>query len=398
MRAHLFKLFGFIFFVLSGLFVIPVSAQIKSAGDTTSLESLLERARKLAYNKEEKEARKICINILSRDSTYLDAAVLLAKTYSWSDKHDSAKLVLMRIIENKPGHYDAIEAMIDNESANQNFKEALKYADMGLKYYPDNESFLLKKNLAAQNIKQLGRVNRIAINYWADFFDENTPWNFASVTISRKTKHFGMLALRYNYANRFGNNGNQFEIDAYPVVSKNIYIYFNAGISNKKNFPTSRISIEPYFKLPKGFELSAGIRYMNFDVNRTFSLDSNKVFIYTGTIGKYIDNYWISLRPYFTRGNKAWSSSAILTARRYFSDADSYISLNLGTGMSPDEQQYAFDPGLKYLKANKISLEYQQKIVHRFIFNCGAGYAKEEIRTGVKRNRYSMSIGMAILF
>jgi len=66
--------------------------------------------------------------------------------------------------------------------------------------------------------------------------------------------------------------------------------------------------------------------------------------------------------------------------------------------MSPDEQQYAFNPDLKFLKSNKISLDYQQKIAHQFILNCGAGYAQEEVRTGVKRSRYSLGVSVSVLF
>jgi len=428
MRAHLFKLFGFIFFVLSGLFVIPVSAQIKSAGDTTSLETLLNKARQLAYNNGRAEARKICFQILKRDSTYWDAAVLLGRTYSWDSKYDSSRIALNKVIVKKPGYYDAMEALIDNELSDDKYLSAIKYADEGLLYLPDNEMFLFKKARALNksgktkestallsrilqlnssnkeaaklllDIKRVGRVNKFTMSYSTDIFNGSTPWNFASASIGRKTAHFGSVILRYNFANRFGNNGHQAEIDAYPAICKGIYVYFNAGVSNKKNFPFSRLSIEPYFKLPKSFEASIGIRYMNFDANRIFALDSNKVIIYTGTIGKYFGSYWISVRPYFTKGTDAWSKSASLTVRRYFGDEDSYISLNLGTGMSPDEQQYAFNPDLKFLKSNKISLDYQQKIAYRFIINCGAGYAQEEVRTGVKRSRYSLGVSVSVLF
>ncbi|MHC1690339.1 MAG: YaiO family outer membrane beta-barrel protein [Bacteroidales bacterium] len=428
MRAHLFKLFGFILFVLSGLFVVPVSAQIKKADDTTSLESLLNKARQLAYNNGRAEARKICFQILNRDSTYWDAAVLLGRTYSWDSKHDSSRIALNKVIVKKPGYYDAMEALLDNELLDDKYLSAIKYADEGLLYHPDNEMFLFKKARALNksgkikestallsrilqlnssnkeaaklllDIKRAGRVNKFTMSYSTDVFNGSTPWNFASASIGRKTTHFGSVILRYNFANRFGNNGHQAEIDAYPAICKGIYVYFNAGVSNKKNFPFSRLSIEPYFKLPKSFEASIGIRYMNFDANRIFALDSNKVIIYTGTIGKYFGSYWLSVRPYFTKGTDAWSKSASLTVRRYFGDEDSYISLNLGTGMSPDEQQYAFNPDLKFLKSNKISLDYQQKIAYRFIINCGAGYAQEEVRTGVKRSRYSLGVSVSVLF
>lgn len=428
MKASSIKLTGIFFIIFSVFLVYPAYAQTRNSEDTTSLESLLNKARELAYNKGRAEARKICFQILKRDSTYWDASVLIGRTYIWDSKYDSSRVVLTSVIVHKPGYFDAYDAIIDNELMADNYTSAIKLADEALVYHPDNESFLYKKARALNklgkskestvllsrilqidpankdapklllDIKRAGRVNKFTMTYSTDMFKGSTPWTFASASIGRKTTHFGSVILRYNYANRFGNDGHQAEIDAYPAICKGIYVYFNAGVSNKKNFPYSRISIEPYFKLPKSFEASIGIRYMNFDANRIFALDSNKVLIYTGTIGKYFGSYWVSIRPYFTKGIDAWSKSASITVRRYFGDEDSFISLNVGTGMSPDERQYAFNPDMIFLKSNKISLDYQQKIAHQLILYFGGGYAQEEISTGVKRNRFSLNAGISILF
>jgi YaiO family outer membrane protein len=136
---------------------------------------------------------------------------------------------------------------------------------------------------------------------------------------------------------------------------------------------------------------------MNFDPNHLVSTDSNAVVIFTGTVGKYFGNYWLSVRPYLTPGNKAWSKSVNLTLRRYLNDSDSYVSLNLGTGISPDVQQYAFDPNY-YLKSNKVAIAYRQKIVKRFFLDCGTGYAREETMPGMKRNKFSVNLGISCLF
>ena len=242
-------------------------------------------------------------------------------------------------------------------------------------------------------------INKLTLNYWIYTYSDIDPWSFASAAIGRKTSAFGSVILRYNYARRFGNDGHQFEIDAYPTIAKGVYMYFNVGISDKVNFPFSRLSVEPYFKLPASFELSLGMRYLNFDNKRFVAFDSNKVVIFTGTIGKYLGNYWFSVRPYLTPGKDAWSESVSLTVRRYFGDADSYLSLIIGTGMSPDEQQYAYNPTtLYYLKSNKLNLEYQQKIASRFFLNCGTGFAREQVREGTTRDRYSFDIGVSYLF
>lgn len=406
-----------------------VLAQVTSDGDNISLDSLLVQARQYAYNDGKAAARKICRQILMRDSTYWDAAVLMGRTYAWDSKYDSARIVLNNVIGQRAGYYDAVDALIDVEFFSDNYLKAIDYADIGLSFHPNDDTFLYKKakalnksgnskkavellnkiydrdpsNKAAADLLlsiQRGKmINKLTLNYWIYTYNDIDPWNFASAAIGRKTSMFGSVVLRYNYARRFGNNGHQLEIDAYPTIAKGIYVYLNAGISDKVNFPFSRLSVEPYFKLPASFEMSVGMRYLNFDSKRFVAFDSNKVVIFTGTIGKYLGNYWFSVRPYFTPGKDAWSESVSLTVRRYFGDADSYLSLIIGTGMSPDEQQYAYNPTtLYYLKSNKLSLEYQQKIATRFFLDCGTGFAREQIREGTTRDRYSFDIGVSYLF
>ncbi|MCX6236437.1 MAG: YaiO family outer membrane beta-barrel protein [Bacteroidia bacterium] len=421
------KVVGVFFIFLFSFSQLTVDAQTAVSVDTTSLESLLVKAREFAYNNGKAQARKICRQIISRDSTYWDAAVLMGRTYAWDQKYDSARIVLNKVIEQRAGYYDAVDALIDAELLSENYLRAIKYADIGLSFHPNDGSFLYKKARALNNsgnsqkastllsqipatdpsnkdaavlllsIRRDKMVNKLTLNYWTYLFKDDSPWSFASAAIGRKTSKFGTVTLRYNYAQRFGNDGHQIELDAYPAIVKGIYLYFNTGISNKKNFPYSRLTIEPYFKLPASFEMSIGFRYMNFDDKRIAVVDSNMVMIYTGTIGKYYGNYWFSLRPYLTPGKEGWSGSANLTIRRYLADADSYLSLIVGTGISPDIQQYAFNPGY-YLKSNKIALEYQQKIAYRFFLNLGTGFAREEIRAGTKRDRYSLDLGVSFLF
>jgi len=406
---------------------LTVTGQTIASGDTTSLSALLLKAREYAYNNGKAEARKICRQILLHDSTYWDAAVLMGRTYAWDAKYDSARMVLNNVIRQRAGHYDAVDALIDNEIFSGNYLSAIHFADLGLSVHPDDENFLFKKakalnysgnsamasdifnrqlaknpsnkdaNSLLLSIRQDKMVNKLTLNYWIYTFNDVDPWSFGSAAIGRKTKTFGSIILRYNFARRFDNVGHQFEVDAYPAITKAVYMYFNAGISNKKNFPYSRLSIEPYIKLPASFEISLGFRYMNFDNKRIAPIDSNKVMIYTGTIGKYYGNYWFSVRTYLTPGESDWSESFYLTVRRYLADADSYLSIIVGTGFSPDEQQYAFNVGY-HLKSSKIDLGYQQKIASRFLLNCGTGFAREEIRAGITRSRYSFEIGFSYLF
>ena len=396
--------------------------------DTTDLSALLIKARELAYNKGRAESRKLCKLILLHDSTYYDASVLMGRTYLWDDKYDSARFVLNKVINASPGYYDAMDALIDVELMSDNNEGAIKSAELALTYHKEDNGFLYKKAKALNNSKNpkeaLGILSQIlvkepsndnaktlkasiiesrktrtlTIDTYAYTFSDGDPWYFGSVSVGEKISKFGSIIFRYNYAKRFDRVGYQYEVDAYPSISKGIYLYFNTGFSNKVNFPYSRFTLEPYFNLPAAFELSLGFRYLNFDQERLVTFGSSKALIYTGTIGKYIGNYWLSLRPYLVPGNDGWSKSINLTVRRYFVDELNYLSLTVGTGMSPDEQQYAYDPFLYFLKSYKMSLEYQRKIGERFMVTIGTGFAREEISQGTNRDRFSLDIGSSFFF
>lgn len=396
--------------------------------DTTDLSALLIKAREYAYNKGRIESRNLCKLILLHDSTYYDAAVLMARTYLWDDKYDSARFVLNKVINASPGYYDAMDALIDIELMSDNYVGAIKSADLALTFHNDDHEFLYKKAKALnyaekpkraleilarilasepshEDAKALkasiieGRRNQtVTIDAYIYTFSNDDPWYFGSTSVGKKIPKFGSVIFRYNYAKRFGRVGYQYEVDAYPSIAKGIYLYFNTGFSNKKNFPYSRFTLEPYFNLPAKFELSLGFRYLNFDSDRLVTFGSSKVLIYTGTIGKYIGDYWLSARPYFVPGIDGWSKSINFTVRRYFINELNYLSLTVGTGLSPDEQQYAYDPFLTFLKSYKLSLEYQQKIGKRFMIDVETGYALEEISQGTNRNRFSFDIGGSFFF
>jgi YaiO family outer membrane protein len=397
--------------------------------DSASLDILFSKARSYAFNDQKVKAREMCRYILTKDFTYYDAAVLLGRTYAWDKMYDSAKTILQSVIKKRPGYYDAIDALIDIDLWTDQYTSAINNADIGLSFHPNDEAFLLKKAKALNytgnikgaiellnqvltinpsnaeaskllfSIKENKKINKVSISYSVDAFDIQNPWNYANISFSRRTKTFGTMVARLNYANRFEKTGYQFEIDAYPTISKKSYLYFNTGYSSTSLFPIFRLTLEPYFNLGKGNEASIGIRYMNFDSTRLVTFDSNKVIIYTCTYGKYFGNYWISLRPYFTNGKMGLSKSVNITIRRYFKTADNYISLILGMGFTPDEHQNGYtSPELYNLKSDKIGLNYQQKFAKYFLVNLGAAFADEEYYPGLFRQRYSFDTGLSYIF
>ena len=225
-------------------------------GDTTDLSALLIKAREFAYNKGRIESRKLCKLILLHDSTYYDAAVLMARTYLWDDKYDSARVVLNKVINASPGYYDAMDALIDVDLMSDNNDGAIKSADLALTYHKDDNEFLFKKAKALnykENPKQAlviltqilakepsnedakslkasiiegRRTQTVSIDYYTYTFSNDDPWYFGSVSIGKKIPKLGSVILRCNYAKRFGREGYQYELDCTVLFSPHVLFVF----------------------------------------------------------------------------------------------------------------------------------------------------------------------------
>ena len=139
-----------LFIVLIGF--SKVYTQINIQPDSISYDSLFKVAKYYAYNNERQKAINTCRILLAKDYNS-DVDVLLGRIYSWTDKYDSSKIILNNVLANKPGHYDAYEALIDLEYWNDKYEDAMKVCDDALIDHPDDEIFLLKKAkiLKAQN-------------------------------------------------------------------------------------------------------------------------------------------------------------------------------------------------------------------------------------------------------
>ncbi len=397
--------------VLNGLF-LNVSAQS------------YEEARNLAFNGDRAKARQLCRAILANgfDS---DVALLLGRTYAWDGKYDSTRIVLNEVLSRNPNNMDALDAFVDVEYWSENYDKAIEYCDLALKKAPYSEDFLLKKARIlhsnekyreavttledfiqkypgqAEALKKLQEYrpdvmkNKLKISYTLDFFDKDfnrDPWQLTAFSYGRKTK-LGSVIARVNMAQRFGDTGFQYELDAYPKISENNYVYLNYGFSKSSGFPDNRFGIELYHNFPKSFEGSIGMRQLYFS--------SSNVSIFTATLGKYVSNYWISLRSYVTPGSDGTSVSGQLQARRYFSDPENYIGLRLGYGVSPDDNQNLVDINAKSrltLKTRSIRMEYNHIISRIWILNGGATWGNEELIPGTYSGYYSFDISIARLF
>jgi len=381
-----------------------------------------DEARNFAFNGEREKARSICRQILS-EGFNSDVALLMGRTYAWDGMYDSARVVLQEVLIQRPGNMEAYDALSDVEFWADDNAKAIEYCNAALKQEPESSKFALKKARILYSDEQYEEAveeletylhknpgepdfllklkeyrldlmkNRIRLVYTFDNFNSEfnrDPWHFLALSYGRKTK-LGSVIARLNYANRFDSNGLQFEIDAYPKIGENNYAYVNYGYSSDALFPGNRFGFELYHNFPNAWEGSIGMRYLDFS--------SSGVDIYTATLGKYVGNYWVSLRSYVTPDSDGTSVSGALSVRRYFADSENYLGLKLSYGVSPDDNRKPIDTEQNLtLKTRAVRAEYNRLIKKLWIVSAGFNIGSEQLEPGNYSGYYSFDIGFSRLF
>ena len=411
-----FALLLFFFLISSGLFS-QVSAQVENVDEAFA------RAQELAFDGKRVEARELCRAILVVVPEYHDVRILLARTYSWDGRYAEARRELAIVLDNNPSYKDAHLAQIDNEIWAEDFQRALKAAETAQRLYPNDVSVLLKVALAYKEagsqreavavlnrIDQISPGNREAVllrqqvqisalkhtasaAYTHDWFtDIFNPGHKAYLQLERKTK-YGPVIGRLNIAHRFEFTGLQPEIDFYPTISQNWYGYLNAGFTDNRLYPVYRFGAEIYRLLPFESEASVGFRVLGFK--------SDRILIYTGSISKYYDQYFFTVRPFFIPRDEGISASVNLIARRYLSTSDHYASLLTGFGFSPEERRILGQDGeVAFLKSAYIGLNYYRPVRTDLIVFAELRAEQQELRDipGASIGVYTFTLGMQFRF
>ena len=394
------------------------SIGLACAQSNLTSDELFKSARDAAFEqKNYPKAIELSKTALKQSPDYADIQIFLGRLYTWSDKTDSARKVFDTLLLKRPELEDASLAASSLEFWNDNFTKALQIADAGLGFHPNSPSLLLLKakvlndlkkwpeandvvnkvlkinpneteaRALSSRIKDNSTKNKISLTYDYVYFDKqfDDPWHLTSIDYSRQTK-IGSVIGRLNYANRFNNNGLQFEVDAYPRISKTFQAYVSGGYSNYVGvFPRYRSGFSLYANLPKGFEAELGFRYLNFGEN---------TWIYTASVGKYFKSFWFNLRTFLTPFNYDLSRSVMFTTRYYFGGADDYFTLRLGTGLSPDNPQNNILIGNNFkLVSNNALLGYRQSFKTTNVFLVNLGLDNQEYMLGTKGNQFQLGLG-----
>jgi YaiO family outer membrane protein len=244
------------------------------------------------------------------------------------------------------------------------YDSTLYYCELGLKSYPDDPSFLLKKvasleaqgkykaasvaagKLAARDpgnlyyrqyamsLKSRSFKNQLGLLYLHSMFNnEIKPADIASLQYIRFHKK-GSIGARVNFGRRASGDGIQFEAETYLTHNKRAYSYALAGWSPSDIFPGWRFSYSLFSTLGKGWELETGARYLYADSISTISG--------VLSLGKYWYSNFTNLRGFLVYDEGNWYQSYLLSHRFYLNDKKDYLSFFGSVGSIPDDRSRNF--------------------------------------------------------
>ncbi|MCM5662709.1 YaiO family outer membrane beta-barrel protein [Galbibacter mesophilus] len=384
--------------------------------ELTSDELFLKARTEAFENKNYTEAIRLTQTAIEKTPDYTDLYVFLGRLYSWTDQPELARETFEKALIQDPDYEDTALAYGSLEYWEKNLEKALSIVNNGLEAHPSSEDLLILKSKILVGMKQYEKANEVlnevleinpesneaimimrqsnfetsknAVQATYDFvyFDErfDDPWQLASIGYRRQTK-LGLVEARLNYANRFAMGSSQFEIDAYPIISKTFYAYINGGISSDKGiFPQYRAGFSLYANLPAAFEVDAGFRYLYF---------TDATWVYTIGLGKYYKNFWFNFRTFLNESSSGVVNSYLFTTRYYTGGFDDYLALQMGTGFSPDDATNNVLYNSAGLNSYNISLEYRKSFRKTNVFYIRGDFENIEYQEDNRGNQYTIGVG-----
>jgi YaiO family outer membrane protein len=398
---------------------------------SSNTDTAFAQARELAYSEEYDASRKI-LNLLiyQNPTSYYQFKLFKARTLVWEGRHKVARSIIEEVILEDTTVIDIYQIRVDNEKFDKDYPMALRYSDDGIKRFPKNNEFFhvgKVQSMVAENtyhdaldavnvaldsfpenkeLKSLKTfllnqliVDGLAVGASMDYFSKiYSPWLFGFIQYGRQTK-MGAFITRLNVADRQNNNpffpsaGIQGEIDFYPRLTKNSYLYLNVGYSPSAIFPSFRFGAEYYTKFGKSdLEGSIGVRYLDFL--------TNIVIMYTGSLGYYWGSEYINFRPFFINDNNGWGSTYNFLYRKFYSGKGDFLQVTFGGGVVPDERVLLLTNGLAdenfRLDNQYVGIGYQKLVNAKFYSRFDLTITRQENFSQQSDYLYITTLGMTL--
>jgi len=332
---------------LSLLLLLPGYAQV---------DDILTEARALSSNDHPQQAIALLNEHLRDSPDDVDARLMLGLICSWNKRYDEGRSALTLVLKTHPDYKDAVLGLIHLELWSGNPARAAELAQNALVLRPQDADYQAELTKAKADLAE-SRVILPASHTDASaksdepnwetgvaestifYSDKRSSWHETAVDISRNFT-VGWVTATFSHANWFGEGSNLLDLQSYPRIRPGTYGFIDVAFSPDATlYAHRRFGGEIFQSLPKGFEASAGFRYMRFDSN---------VWLYTASVGKWFGNYWVLGRTFIDPDPVfRTSKSGQLQLRKYYDDADRFIGLRFGVGAAPFEVQSTNDLGVQ---------------------------------------------------
>jgi YaiO family outer membrane protein len=336
-------------------------------------------------------AEKIGYSLLEENENYFDAALYLARIQGWQSRFDSAYHLLDKVFSQAPDLFEAYKTCVDIAYWDNNWDKLDSCVERALELEPDSTQLFEKYNRARQEFGLLQSEPELFAYYSYDHFSLPYVRNWHMLTAGghipvKSTTLVPYMNVGYLAGDFQPATDIQLNLDAYLQLGKLNHALLAYGFSPNgalNYFPVHRAAAEIWQALPRGFGLSAGLRYFYWDQSFTF---------FTVSAEKYAGNYWFSLRNYLFFKDYGLSASWYLSGRRYFATRYDHLTITLGYGTAPDEPLVVVSD-LDRLNAVSGRVEYSKQLKPRLRMAAMAGYAYEEYFDREYRHRINMRLG-----
>jgi YaiO family outer membrane protein len=380
-------------YFLIALFICSlIQLYAQESQQTADPEEEFARMRELAVNGDYTGAKQIGYDLLETYETYHDVALYLARIHGWESNFDSAYMLLDRVMLMSPELYEAYSTCVDLAYWENNLEKLDECAARATEIEPDSagafDDYMLALQQSAPQPLQTQIFGIYSYDHFAQPYVRN--WHMLTVGAEIPVKSTTLIpSVNAGYQASTNNNPSsdlQFNLDAYITIGRLNYALLAYGFSPDGEidyFPGHRAAAELWQALPKGFGLSAGVRFFYWDEDFTFL---------TFSLEKYAGKFWFSFRNYLFFKEPGVTGSYYLTTRRYFDSRYDFISLTLGYGTAPDEP-IDIVTDLERLNAASARFEFSKKVSQGIRLMGMVGYSYEEYFEQEYRNRYDFRLG-----
>ena len=185
-------------FLLTLLAFSCIDANAQWLKKIESSDNLYKDAKREIDLKHYQKAINMCSKAVDISPHNLDIHFLLGKAYALAGKVDSARTELNYVIDKSPNYRDAYIYLVNMEAVACNYLQALEYADMGLKHFPNDRELLLKKldiyNKEGDWIESNKLAEYLFERYSTDAYIRNIYLDY-KLTLARQYAHRGYIEI-----------------------------------------------------------------------------------------------------------------------------------------------------------------------------------------------------------